>query len=205
METSQKYQYFLGADECNNGGTGERPEIMVVTLSENPRHLRRRRFQKRRVDRIILDKPSFKGVKDYRFALIQREYIERFGSSLMKAWAIASLVNGLRVDTERALLCIDGDYKPGFKKDIVDFLKYYGGCMAENQLRYEIDADEKYHLVNRADEIAFHLYRMYVLNPADIEKYRGREVEIDLSESQECNGLIGIKREEQDLVRRVRA
>ncbi len=189
METSQKYLYFFGADECNNGGTGDRPEIMVVTLSQNPRHLIRRRFDKRRTDRIILDRPMFKGVADYRFALIPREHIERFGSSFMKASAIAGLVNGFGIDTQRALLCIDGGYRPEFKDDIVEFLGGYGRNMAKNQLHYETDADGKYHLVNRADEIAYHIYRMYVLEDPAIERYESRKVDIDFDSDAKLRSL----------------
>lgn len=189
METSQKYIYFLGADECNNGGTGDRPEVMVVTLSQNPRHLRRERFSKRRTDRVILDKPMFKGVEDYRFVLISREYIERFGSSFMKASAIAGLVNDFGLDTQRALLCIDGNYRPEFKNDIAEFLGFYGRNIAKNQLRYETGADGKYHLVNRADEIAYHLYMMYAIEPLSIEKYENRRVDIDFESDARLRSL----------------
>ncbi len=159
------------------------PEVMVVTYSQNPRHLRRIRFSKRRSDRIVLDRPAFKGVIDYRFGLIQRESITRLGSDLAKAATIALLVDafGEEIDLERSLLCFDGEYGRHFKEYIADFLKIGRRSLPKNNIHCERDADEKYHLVNRADEIAYHLYRMYFLDPDSIERYKDRMVDIDLN------------------------
>ena len=180
MEKSQKYCHFFGADECNNGGVENRPEVMVVAYSQNPRHLKRMRFSKGRLDRIILDRPAFTGVRDYRIGLIQRENIARLGSDLAKAATIALLVDafGKEIDSERSLLCFDGEYGRYFKDYIADFLKICGRNLPKNHIHYERDADEKYHLVNRADEIAYHLYRMYALDPNSINKYNDRRVDI---------------------------
>lgn len=146
---------FLGIDESNHGHD---PEIFVGVYSDNPfdilsnRFLRRPRLpKKRRIGRFLED--ALKQECDFHYLYLPDEFKANFGEELMKVIAIAELIkagNGI----EKVIF--DGKIRLEYRSALRLALpgKELPSCGVYTH------ADQKYPIVNMADNVANIILRL---------------------------------------------
>jgi len=157
--------YFIGIDESNHG---KYPEIYVAALSPNEREIipsstpLPKIRSKKSLETIV------SGLDDYKYMKLSRRTMDFYGKlSSLKSQVISTILVSFELNPSRMIVYIDGGGSLEFHENILSLFnsnQSKGNLLPQN-LQFAIHGDQIYPIINKADRLAYKIFREVERNP----------------------------------------
>lgn len=150
--------YYGGIDESNHGRT---PEIYVTTLSSNEKEI----IPSSNIPKIRSKKSLANIVKDlddYKYTKISKKVSDFYGKGYtIKSQAISRLLIALELYPNNMFVFVDGGCSIELHENILYLFNsnQNKGTLMPKNLQFMIHGDQIYPIINKADRLAYKIYR----------------------------------------------